>query len=56
MPYISVKSSKTITGDQEERLQKELSLVEEAALQTPRAKQRPWFVENVYRERVKVFG
>ena len=38
----------------EESLQKQLSLVEEAALTRPRARER--FVNNVYRERVKIYG
>ncbi|MDR2686745.1 MAG: nucleotidyltransferase domain-containing protein [Oscillospiraceae bacterium] len=42
--------------DLEEALQKELSLVEETALRTPRAKQRPWFYENVNRDKVMVYG
>jgi len=43
-------------SDLEDSLQKQLSLVEEAALHQRRAKQRPWFSENIYRERVKIYG
>jgi predicted nucleotidyltransferase len=39
-----------------ESLDKKLDLVSENALQQPRALQRPWFAENVYRERVQVYG
>ena len=41
-------------SDLEDSLQKQLSLVEEAALKRPRARER--FVSNVYRERVKIYG
>jgi predicted nucleotidyltransferase len=42
--------------DLEEALQKQLSLVEESALESPRVKlKRPWFYENVNREKVMVY-
>ena len=44
-------------ADLEESLQKQLSLVETDALEEPRVKlRRPWFYENVNREKVKVYG
>ena len=39
-----------------ESLEKNLDLVSENALHQPRARQRPWFAENVYKERVQVYG
>jgi len=44
-------------NDLEESLRKDISLVEEAALEEPRVKvKRPWFYENVNREKVMVYG
>ena len=44
-------------ADLEERLKKELSLVEEAALYQPRSmRETPWFLDNVERDKVKVYG
>jgi len=37
-------------------LGKGLDLVSENALKQPRARQRPWFAENVYRERIQIYG
>ena len=43
--------------DLEESLQKELSLVETEALEEPRVKlKRPWFYENVNKDKVMVYG
>jgi len=43
--------------DLEESLRKQLSLVETEALEEPRVKlRRPWFYENVNREKVMVYG
>jgi predicted nucleotidyltransferase len=44
-------------ADLEDSLQKELSLVEEAALSQPRSmRETPWFRDNVERDKVRVYG
>ena len=45
----------TLYEELRESLEKELDLVSENALQQPRARQRPWFSESVYKERVQVY-
>jgi len=44
-------------ADLEEVLQKQLSLVQEEALYEPRSlRETPWFLENVERDKVRVYG
>jgi len=43
--------------DLQTSLEKQLDLIDEAALEQPEAKlETPWFVENITRERVQIYG